>query len=76
MTFETETGSVYEIDPDGNRVRRLYGRKGPTTRQGHDESWKEFKFFAVTLDGNLWFDWDGEGHGTMSSRVVRQIEEE
>ena len=40
VRFLTETGSLYEYDPSGKRVRRLYGKTQATARMGVDEEWK------------------------------------
>ena len=43
VKFETETGSLYEVDEEANKVRRLIGVKDPTPRQGSDGEWKSYK---------------------------------
>ena len=61
--------SEYEIDTDNKRVRRLAGVNPATNRQGKDGEWKTY----VHLDrmgGGYFFDWDGLGHGTVTSPVV------
>lgn len=42
MTFTTISGSKYEIDLDSNRIRRLFGIKDPTPRQGIDGEWRQY----------------------------------
>jgi hypothetical protein len=44
--FETESGSVYEADISGLRIRRLEGQRDPTPRQGKDGEWKEVLRFG------------------------------
>lgn len=41
--FETKSGSTYEVDVDGRKIRRLTGQKDPQPRQGKDGEWKPFK---------------------------------
>ncbi len=42
MIFITETGSQYEVNTDSKQVRRLTGKKDPTTRIGTDGVWKKY----------------------------------
>lgn len=74
MIYKTRSGSVYQVDPEGMRVRRVTGEKEPTPRQGPDGEWKEYKSTSV-VEGCLWFDWTGRGNGTLTSQVVETIEE-
>ena len=75
MIYKTETGSLYQVDEENKRVRRIEGVKAPTPRQGKDGEWKEYKVFQRLSDGCLWFDWTGLGNGTVTSRVVEEREE-
>ena len=43
-TFTTDSGSTYELDRAGSRIRRLAGSHAPTHRQGPDHEWKSFEF--------------------------------
>ncbi len=66
--------SIYEIDEANSSVRRLEGVKDPTPRQGPDGEWKTFVgMMQVLAPGDervsYFFDWDGEGHGTLTSQV-------
>jgi len=38
MKFTTLSGSIYELDQENKRLRRLYGKRPSTDRQGDD--WK------------------------------------
>lgn len=40
--IKTESGSVYELDLTGKRIRRLSGVAAPTARQGADGSWRAY----------------------------------
>lgn len=42
MKFETETGSLYEVDLESKKIRRLNGKGNPTPRQGQDGQWKKY----------------------------------
>jgi hypothetical protein len=43
LQFKTISGSVYEVDQDNRKIRRLYGNLEPTKRQGNDNEWKEYE---------------------------------
>lgn len=51
MFFITETGSHYEVDYNGKRVRRLGGEHVSTPRQGPDGEWKEYEFISTPTQG-------------------------
>ena len=40
---ETETGSIYELDVEYRRIRRLHGNSNSTPRVGKDGVWKKIK---------------------------------
>lgn len=42
MVIHTESGSVYEVDRNHKRVRRLAGERNPTPRTGIDGEWKAY----------------------------------
>lgn len=79
MIFETETGSIYEVD--GLRVRRLDGKGSPTPRIG--EGWKEIKDHGpIKVGGHVLLVWPDSvpllpgsppeaTPATMTSRVVK-----
>jgi hypothetical protein len=80
-TFTTETGSVYELDSDQKRIRRLSGIKDPTVRQGLDGDWKDFASLMPpdpVEGGRVYIIWkvdnvDGVSvnRGTLTSAVVK-----
>lgn len=70
MYFLTETGSVYEIDEVGRRIRRLSGVKDPTPRQGKDGEWKSY-FSTAMVGKNFLIVWNDGGEGTMTSPIVK-----
>lgn len=73
MKFRTEN-STYELDEARLRVRRLGGTKNPTPRQGVDGAWKTYaSISAVSVSHPVWIDWDGEGHGTLTTPVVEIV---
>lgn len=49
MKFTTETSSMYEVDTERKRVRRLIGAGNPTPRIGKDGEWKRYKHIEVKL---------------------------
>jgi len=40
MLFQTESGSLYQVDTEGKRIRRIVGST-PTTRIGHGD-WRHY----------------------------------
>lgn len=71
LTFRTRW-SLYEVDLAGRRVIRTTGERKPTARQGNDGEWREYAdiLAAPMPDGfSVWFDWTGEGNGTLTSAV-------
>lgn len=42
MRFITQSGSVYEVDADNKKLRRLTGRTDPTPRLGKDGEWRQY----------------------------------
>jgi len=38
----TESGSVYDVDHAGSRIRRVHGRHGPADTQPQDGIWRSF----------------------------------
>lgn len=38
----TESGSVYDVDREGRRIRRVHGRHGPADTQPQDGIWRSF----------------------------------
>lgn len=51
LRFETESGSVYEVDILERRVRRLTGLNAPTPRVGKDGEWKTFTLVSSITPG-------------------------
>lgn len=39
----TESGSVYDVDLEGMRIRRVHGRHGPTDTQPQDGIWRRIR---------------------------------
>ena len=42
LRVRTESGSVYDVDLDEGRIRRVHGRHGPTDTQPQDGIWRRF----------------------------------
>lgn len=60
MIFYTDSGSIYELDKENNRIRRLEGTENPTPRQGADGEWKVFKHCSEVLEGwGVLIRWEG-----------------
>jgi hypothetical protein len=74
MLYKTRSGSVYQVDHEGKRVRRMIGEAAPTPHQGKDGDWKSFQDLTTLPDGRLWF-WWGSGETTFTSPVLETIEE-
>lgn len=72
MKFKT-VYSVYELDLEGKRMRRLEGENDPTPRQGPDGEWKTYHSSGPHDPMGYLIDWDGEGHCTLTSGVVAEL---
>lgn len=42
MKFQTQSGSVYEVNTDSKKVRRLQGMNDPTPRMGKEGEWRPY----------------------------------
>ena len=42
LRVRTESGSVYDVDREGMRIRRVHGRHGPADTQPQDGIWRSF----------------------------------
>jgi hypothetical protein len=42
LRVRTESGSVYDVDHAGMRIRRVHGRHGPADTQPQDGIWRRF----------------------------------
>lgn len=80
MTFRTESGSVYEVDDLGTRVRRVEGLGDPTPRVGSDGEWRACESVYVKLGRPAFILWavvevDGQRveRATETSRVVEVV---
>lgn len=73
--------SIYEVDFENNRVRRVSGVNRPTPRQGSDGEWKTYQTVFLS-DHGLIFQWgwneDGTAKCTETSHIVKvnEIKEE
>lgn len=74
VVVHTESGSVYELDQAGWRVRRRAGTHAPTARQGADGTWRVLAERCVPVVGEpLLFVWSRAAdleRCTVTTRVV------
>lgn len=73
MTFETESGAVYEWDRAQSRIRRWRASTPGTERTGSGE-WRPCESVGTLPDGRALIVWGRTGdvcHATTTSRVVR-----
>ena len=73
MRFLT-MNSIYEVDEQNKRIRRLEGANDPTPNQGEDGVWREY-FALQSVNGGYLIVWDyGGNRATLTSRVLEVIE--
>lgn len=75
--FTTISGSVYQFDGDNRQVRRVRGFHPVTGRQSPEGYWQFFHWCTPDTPERgelMFFDWDGEGHGTNTS-IVTKVED-
>jgi hypothetical protein len=53
ITFETKSGSIYEVNEEEKKIRRLSGTNQPTERQGQDGEWKVYESLCSSSFGLL-----------------------
>lgn len=70
MYVKTISGSLYEVDEQQKRVRRLYGAKNPTPRQGKDGDWRTYVSLSH-IGESLFIMWNDEGQGTLTSAIEK-----
>lgn len=74
-TLYHTANSVYEVDEEARRVRRVYGDNPPTDRFAPEGEWKTFQSVSEAA-GGLVFTWPSDGPGashTWTSRVVKTV---
>lgn len=58
MIFKTVTDSLYEVDRENSRIRRVTGNREPTKRQGSDGEWREYENITdVGVGGPVLIHW-------------------
>lgn len=78
-TFHTESGSIYEIDEENKKARKVHGT--PTERATIE--WREFSSWGI-VDGSLMITWtsdtptfksspNGAVPATLTSRIVKEV---
>lgn len=73
MFFST-LNSVYEVDLEEKRVRRIEGREAPTARQGPDGVWKTFDCVTeIKVGGPVLFSW-GELNNVLKTTLTSDVE--
>jgi hypothetical protein len=78
MWFETLSGSVYEVNSEEKKIRRLTGRVSATKRQGQDGEWREYQQAIVRLNQSVMIVW-GSANGVLQTtitNIVKKIYEE
>jgi hypothetical protein len=58
MKFYTCSGSIYEVDQETKRIRRLIGTGDPTTRQGKDGEWRAYERLDLEVGESAWIFWN------------------
>lgn len=66
----TDSGSVYDVDLEGKRIRRVHGRLGPNDTRPQDGIWRHF----VGLDGpvigqTMVVYWSTQGSGATETNL-------
>jgi hypothetical protein len=51
MMFGTASGSIYEVDKEAARIRRVLGEHPPTARQPADGEWREYLHITMIRRG-------------------------
>jgi hypothetical protein len=69
IRFETKN-SVYEIDEDRQRVRRLSGANAPTENFGGDGEWRGYEHWVLIPGGWALFYFDDERFTITTPGVV------
>ena len=76
IVFHTESGSVYEVDEQKKRLRKI--GKTTTDRLSNDGKWKNYHNLDLTDAGNLIIVWnitdEGIHQSTITSRIVKSPE--
>lgn len=79
MKFITQTGSIYEIDQQSKKIRRLYGKLPSTERQGLDGEWKTYSHLTDVVVGKpvviVWEVIESVAKSTVTS-VIKDIVDE
>lgn len=74
MIFHTQSNSIYEVDVENKRIRRMEGKINPTPRQGIDGEWKKFLDISeIELNSPCVIIWEQIGDiskTTMTSNVM------
>jgi len=58
MIFRTQSNSVYEVDFDNKKVRRINGVNEPTARQGKDGEWRKYAHIVLKENTPCYIVWE------------------
>lgn len=79
MIVKTKSGSIYEIDQDNNRIRRLSNSQGkpPVGRLGVDGQWIDYDYLwpEPEVGMRLILGWEGEENSVFTSAVIEIIDD-
>ncbi len=76
MRFTTISGSVYEVDTESKKIRRLNGKADPTPRQGKDGEWQSYLNDLVVEKGAaVWIQWAAPKPLTEETKSLFGIED-
>lgn len=76
MFFQTESNSVYEVNTDSKKIRRVNGIKDPTPRIGKAGEWKSYQDIfpnPPTIGSQVMIVWGAETEmlpGTMPGTAI------
>lgn len=74
ITFSTISGSIYQVDEENKRIRRITGKTPPHRTFAPDGKWKPFEeitFIEVGLSACI--KWPEAVGGSTITSVVREI---
>ncbi len=73
MIAHTITGSIYEFNHKEQKVRRIFGQKDPTKRQGEDGEWRSYEKVYLEVNGSLVIVWETTDDGILKSTITSPI---
>ena len=74
VKFATETGSIYEVDEDAKKMRRVSGKHEPTYNQREDGEWREYEEISeIKIGERLLTIWGPEEVKYASNEAMRKL---